>query len=239
MVAKARKRVANESQNQIQFDTYYSKGGVVLGPYTSHIWRHDPRHLGFLLARYKFCAKMLVGKKSVLEIGCGDSVGTAVLLQSVESVHGLDIEPLVIEDNKSRLEYGNRCTFEVLDITQRPVSRKFDAAISLDVIEHIPTVLEGRFLANVAASLGQDAVFIIGTPNITANAYASEGSRLGHINLKSGDTLRRLMSKYFHNVFLFSMNDEVVHTGFSPMAHYLLAMGVGLRDEEGKNGRNR
>jgi hypothetical protein len=25
-------------------------------------------------------------------------------------------------------------------------------------------------------------------------------------------------------VFLFSMNDEVVHTGFYPMAHYLFAV---------------
>ncbi len=31
------------------------------------------------------------------------------------------------------------------------------------------------------------------------------------------------MSSY---VFLFSMNDEVVHTGFSKMAHYLLALCV-------------
>ena len=32
------------------------------------------------------------------------------------------------------------------------------------------------------------------------------------------------MLKYFENVFLFSMNDEVVHTGFSPMAHYLFVI---------------
>jgi hypothetical protein len=37
------------------------------------------------------------------------------------------------------------------------------------------------------------------------------------------------MTRYFQNVFVFSMNDEVVHTGFSPMAHYLFAMGVGVR----------
>ena len=35
------------------------------------------------------------------------------------------------------------------------------------------------------------------------------------------------MSKFFHNVFIFSMNDEVIHTGFYPMAHYLWAIGVG------------
>jgi hypothetical protein len=28
---------------------------------------------------------------------------------------------------------------------------------------------------------------------------------------------------------MFSMNDEVVHTGFQPMAHYLFAIGAGTR----------
>ena len=32
------------------------------------------------------------------------------------------------------------------------------------------------------------------------------------------------MEAWFHTVFVFSMNDEVVHTGFFPMANYLLAV---------------
>ena len=69
----------------------------------------------------------------------------------------------------------------------------------------------------------------MGTPNITAKDYASPASAAGHINLKNGETLKSLLLKRFHNVFSFSMNDEVVHTGYSPMAHYLLAMGVGVK----------
>ena len=38
-----------------------------------------------------------------------------------------------------------------------------------------------------------------------------------------------ILEKYFKNVFLFSMNDEVVHTGFSKMAHYLICLCVGAR----------
>jgi hypothetical protein len=36
--------------------------------------------------------------------------------------------------------------------------------------------------------------------------------------------LKKTMQQFFHNVFMFSMNDEVVHTGYHPMAHYLLAV---------------
>jgi len=221
------KKLANEPQNQIQFDTYYSQGGVVLGPYTSHIWRHDPKHLGFLLARYKFCGKMLSGKNEVLEIGCGDSFGMAVVLQTVEKVHGIDIEPLVIEDNKKRVEYGERVDFEVHDITDSPTKKKFDGAFSLDVIEHIPASLENKYFENISKSLKQDSVCIIGTPNVTAKQYASPASTQGHINLKSEEDLKSLLSGYFKKVFIFSMNDEVVHTGYGPMAHYLIGVGVG------------
>jgi hypothetical protein len=45
------------------------------------------------------------------------------------------------------------------------------------------------------------------------------------------------MAKFFHHVFIFSMNDEVVHTGFYPMAHYLLALGCGkIRPNGSRNG---
>jgi 2-polyprenyl-3-methyl-5-hydroxy-6-metoxy-1,4-benzoquinol methylase len=218
---------AKEPQNQSQFDVYAAEGGVVLGPYTSHIWRSDPRHMCFLFARYKFCAKMLIGKKKVLEVGCGDSIGTPIVLQSVDSVHGIDFEPLVINDAIQRNSYGKRCTYSIHDMTQGPVPGSFDAAFSLDVIEHIPPNLEDKFVANIAASLQKEGILIMGTPNITAHQHASEGSQKGHINLKSGDTMRETLRRHFANVFIFSMNDEVVHTGFSPMAHYIIGMGVG------------
>lgn len=218
-----------EPQVGLQLEAYHKKGAFLLGPYTSHIWRDDPKHLLFLLARYKFCSKMLAGKNNVLEVGCGDSFGTAIVLQTVKKVHGIDIEPLIIEDNIKRADYGARCSYEVLDMTSSSLPPRYDGAFALDVIEHIPKSSEERFVANIAASLTPDAVCIIGTPNITASQHASSGAAASHINLKSGDTLKQLMSLYFDNVFIFSMNDEIAHTGFYPMAHYLLCMGTNLK----------
>ena len=119
--------------------------------------------------------------------------------------------------------------YQIHDITKSPLPTQFDAAFSLDVIEHVPNNLENDFMKNIADSLKNDAIAIIGTPNINAQEYASAGSKEGHINLKSAKTLRTLIEKYFQNVFIFSMNDEVVHTGFYPMANYILGMGVGKK----------
>jgi len=228
----ARVTSAKEPQNQSQIEAYRSLGPATMGPWTSHIWRTDPRHMCFLLSRYKFVAKMLAGKASVLEVGCGDAVGTPIVLQTVGSIHGVDFEPLVLEDaiERYRREGIDRATFAVHDVTARPVPGRYEAAFSLDVIEHVPARQENVFLDHICAALTPQAVCILGTPNITANEYASPASKEGHINLKSAETLRDFLGRRFHNVFGFSMNDEVVHTGYSPMAHYLFAVGVGVKD---------
>jgi 2-polyprenyl-3-methyl-5-hydroxy-6-metoxy-1,4-benzoquinol methylase len=100
----------------------------------------------------------------------------------------------------------------------------FDGAYSLDVLEHIPAEKEDRFVGNIAASLGDHGVLVLGSPSIQSQAYASPPSKAGHVNCKDAKGLKELAERYFHNVFLFSMNDEVVHTGFYAMAHYLIAL---------------
>jgi hypothetical protein len=69
-------------------------------------------------------------------------------------------------------------------------------------------------------------------PSLESQQYASSQSKEGHVNCKSGDDFRGLLKKYFENVFLFSMNDEVVHTGFSKMAHYLFVMCTNQKQNE-------
>lgn len=226
-----KRKKTREPQYQVQFDTIDEKGPVCLGPTASHLWRSDPRHLGFLLARYKFCAKMLAGKSSVLDVGCGDGFGTRVVLQEVKAVHGIDFDPLFIEWAKKYAEHEElNCTFSVLDITQQVPEGRYDAAYALDFIEHIQPELEHKCMENICKALKPHAVCILGTPNITAKAYASPWSAHGHTNLKSAESLRELLSRYFYNVFIFSMNDEVVHTGFYPMASYLLGVGVEVKE---------
>ncbi|MFT5130609.1 MAG: hypothetical protein ACI8W8_004240, partial [Rhodothermales bacterium] len=70
---------------------------------------------------------------------------------------------------------------------------------------------------------------ILGMPSIESQAYASPASREGHVNCKTQEQFKALLDRYFHHVFPFSMNDEVVHTGFARMANYLLVLACGTR----------
>ncbi|MGO9607174.1 MAG: class I SAM-dependent methyltransferase [Candidatus Binataceae bacterium] len=199
-------------------------GLTPLGLMTNQVWHDDPRRLGILLARYKFVAKMLSGNRHVGEVGCGDAFGSRVVLQEVEKLTVYDFDPVFIEDIRSR--FSARWPFDAFahDILSGPLPQRHDGIYSLDVLEHIPPQKEHVYLANLRDSLTPDGVFIVGSPSLESQLYASSQSKTGHVNCKSGSEMKKLLQSYFNNVFLFSMNDEVVHTGFSPMAHYLLAV---------------
>ena len=220
-----------EPQYQFLLTLRNAQGLTKLGVMTNQVWHDDPRRLLFLLSRYKFVSKMLSGKKSVLEIGCGDAFGTRIVLQEVEKVYAVDFDPIFVADIKARMEKRWKFECKVHDMLSGPVKigKFFDAAYSIDVIEHIPKAKEHRFMLNILHSLHDNGVLLMGMPTLQSQVYASKGSSEGHVNCKDHVGLKKMMLKYFNNVFIFSMNDEIVHTGFYPLAHYLFALGVGKR----------
>lgn len=207
-----------------------SEKGIALGPHTSYQYRTDPKHLCFVLSRYKFCAKLLSGRNSVLEVGCGDAFGTPLVAQTVNKLIGIDWDARLISSTQERLSHLKNCVFRQHDIMETKTSDElFDGIYSLDVLEHFDPHMEEHFMRNCCDSLSDKGLFILGTPNETAAEYASASSKIGHINLKSASALDALLSKYFETTFMFGMNDEVVHTGFLNMAHYLFGVGLGVK----------
>lgn len=200
-----------------------------LGLMSGWSWYDDPKRLGFLLARYKFVAKMLAGQDHVLEVGCGDGFGTRVVAQTVGRITAVDFDAELINSAKEIM--SDRWPFEcyVHDMMQGPVPGEFAAVYSLDVLEHILPDQESKFLNHLTASLLPQGVAIIGMPSLQSQSHASAHSRIGHVNCKDQGDFKQVMLKWFHQVFMFSMNDEVVHTGFHPMSHYNLCVCCGKK----------
>ncbi len=205
-------------------------GTQSLGVMMNQVWHDDPRRLAFVLARYKFVSKMLAGKNKVAELGCGDAFGSRLVKQEVAELHVYDFDPIFIDDIQKRQSTKWPLiphTHDILDgaLTEAP----FDAIYSLDVMEHIEESKEHLYIKNLKNSLNENGVLIIGMPSLESQDHASPQSKIGHINCKNGKVLKAILEKDFHNVFLFSMNDEVVHTGFAPMAHYIFVMCTGKK----------
>jgi len=223
--ARSTMDTTKEPQYQDMIEQAHDSGLESLGLMTSYAWDDDPKRLAFTLSRYKFVSKVLSGRKHVLEIGCADAFGTRIVRQAVQRLTATDFDPLFVEDVKKRMNPHWSFDVFVHDILSGPVPGDFDAAYALDVLEHIEPEKEGIFLKNLVGSLRAHGAVLLGMPSLESQAYASPNSKAGHVNCKSLPDFKALMEQYFHHVFMFCMNDEVVHTGYHKMAHYIFALG--------------
>jgi len=203
---------------------------IELGLAASSDYFHDPRHLIMAGSRYKFCSRMVDGLGTILEVGCGDGFEAPILAQGIQRLICTDIDEDTLADNRRRYTEFPKLNFQYHDFRKGSFSSvevgegEIDAACLIDVIEHVFPHEEENFMRNIVGSLSSTGILIVGTPNIAAEKYSSENSREQHVNLKDASSLRGLCEKFFNSIFMFSMNDEVVHTGYYPMSHYLWAL---------------
>ncbi len=184
-----------------------------LGAMHAASWDSDSKHLGFVLRRYHFVARMLRGAKSVLEVGCGDMTGARIVKAVVGEYLGIDI------DN------GYHGSYRVHDMTCGPLpDQVFDAIFALDVLEHIARDDEDAFFKNINLNLLEHGTVIIGAPSLESQKYASKLSKQHHVNCKDGDDFRYTLQRHYHNVYTFGLNDYALHDGFDPMCHYRLGL---------------
>jgi len=200
-----------------------SYGEFPLGENTTRILLESPRNLLFNLSRYKFVTKMFDGFGKVLEVGCQEGFGAHLVSSGVDHLDCLDFYLPYIESCRRRIQ-NPKITFYAHDMLDGPMANAYDGIFALDVLEHIEKDAEHRFIENICESLDKDGSLIIGMPSIESQEYASESSKVGHVNCKSMDELKEFMRGYFTNVFTFGMNDEVLHTGYPKMSHYVMAL---------------
>src|SRR4249920_2667888 len=107
-------------EKQYQFLLEREKNLSNLGLMSSQVWQDDPRRLLFVLARYKFVAKMFTGMQKVLEVGCADAFGTRVVRQEVPEVVATDFDPVFIQRNQAQSEPKWNVAFKVHDMMAGP-----------------------------------------------------------------------------------------------------------------------
>ncbi len=217
------KKLKSKENNEV-LRLYQKIGLQTLGMMTSQAWYDDPKLLLFTLSRYKFVSKIFLGLKNVLEIGCGDAFPARIVKQTVRNLDVSDHDPILVNEAKNRnLKKWNMHYF-VHNMIKNCTKKKYDGIYLLDVLEHIKKKDENIFIKNITKSIKKDGRVIIGMPSKNSQKFASKLSKIGHVNCKHGEELKKFLKKYFKNVILFSMNDEVVHSGFYQMSHYFIAV---------------
>lgn len=190
----------------------------------SYLVQDNALQLLIHLARYKFVAKMLSKTDRVLEAGSGEGMGTIFLSQHCASVKGIEYKKKEYAYAQS-INRRKNVEFVNGDFFTHQTNEQFDAVVSLDVIEHMPQNLGEKFLARMASSMKDTGMMIVGTPSIYSYKYQAPNSQAAHIKCYDRDELVSIAKKHFGRVLAFSMNDEVVHTGFQKLAWYYFIVG--------------
>jgi len=180
------------------------------------------------LARFKFVSKMLSSDDVVLDMGCGNGMSSYYYASVAKRVIGIDLYADIDQVAKAMARENLRFMKEDLLKMDYSILKPegITAVTSVDVIEHFYREDGEKIIANSAELLAKGGVMITGTPSKFSGAYRSEQSRLGHYYEYEPEELKSICDKYFGRTFLFSMNDEVVHTGFSKLAWFFFVICV-------------
>src|SRR3990167_4209382 len=131
---------------------------IVLGTQGSQILQNDPKKLGSILSSYKFAAKMACKNAKVLELGCGEGLGAAILAEHAITYLGID-------PDLSNIQIASR-NFPTFTFTHdHYIGKKygqFEAIISLN------PQTDRLFFQTIMDNLAPDGIVIITAQENTA-----------------------------------------------------------------------
>jgi len=220
----------NEKYDPVRFEQllqeqYARFPSMSLPPEFAELLETNTLQLLVKLARYKFAARLLKAQDEVLEVGSGNGVGAIFLAQHTKHVIGLEIKRRDYEASCSINRRGN-VKFMLQSVFDHDINRRYDAVVSLDVIEHLPVEEGKKFVQQLARLCKPSGVVIVGTPSIHSYPYQGKYSQAAHIKCYDQTELVALMDRYFGRTLAFSMNDEIVHTGHPKLAWYYIVLGL-------------
>ncbi len=177
------------------------------------------------LSRYKFVSKMLDKNDEILDIGCGGGISTFYFSQFCKSATGID-------NDKKRIKEWNEYKSKKVKFIRKDaedletIDTSANCIINLDFIEHISKKDGIKFIQNCKIFLdrqknkGKNKMLIIGTPSFYSKKYRAKHNLKHHKHEYKPDELNTICKKYFSRTLKFTMNDELVHTGFDKLGWY-------------------
>ena len=169
-------------------------------------------------SRFKFASKLISQNDTLLDIGCGQGLSSIFFSDYCKFVYGVDLLSDFLNHDRENIKFIKKSIF---NIHKKNFNRKINIITLIDFIEHFKKS-DGALILSKCSKLleKKGGTLIIGTPSVYSSKYRSKRSKKQHIHEYDGMELKNLCSQYFNRTFLFSMNDELVHTGFYKLAWF-------------------
>jgi ubiquinone/menaquinone biosynthesis C-methylase UbiE len=135
---------------------------------SSHERAHDDDANNVTYQRCQFAyehATPLIKGKSVLDVGCGNAYGTALMAREASEITGIDYDAGTVEENKKRFSEIKNLKFIQGAVPPLPLKdSSYDVVTAFQFIEHIENRKE--FLKECIMVLKPGGVLMVTTPNI-------------------------------------------------------------------------
>ena len=205
------------------------KTDFFIPPNIAKIFNINLEYYLYCFSRYKFVSRILKNKKNVAEFGSSEGFCSPIVAKSVKKLTLIDNFIPFVEEGKKFIKRFKNIKFLLQDFYDLNSKNKFDAIYSLDTLEHLDKKKDSFFFKAIIKNLTKNGVCIIGMPTLEYQKYTNKINKIGHINCKTESELRKICDKYFYNTFIFTMNDEIISTGFSKMSTYIFAICTGKK----------
>lgn len=152
---------------------------------------------------YERALPLARGRK-VIDVGCGEGYGPAMLGEVADSVLGIDLAPEVVAHARERYS-SEKISFEVMDVNRLEVpDGAFDLAVSFQVVEHL--VDESGYFSELARVLKPGGLAFLTTPNrLTISPGREKPINPFHLREYTPDEFREALEGHFEDVEITGM----------------------------------